>query len=327
MTARSALAVALLAALGCRSARPAPTVLPERADQETALPDAGTPLAAVPRDAGSVPGPGDLEARASEAWTHRDDPAALDRSIELWEEAVLREGEPAEALLGAARARRERAQTLLARANSASAEAQGNAAELLFAAGQDAQVCSAEAHRSWAALAAPDAGQVGALPDKPLPSAVEAIYLEAVCAADWARTQGFTQLVERRAEIRDALQLAADQQPDLDNAGPDRELGRLLSSLPAYAGGDLREARLHLEAAIGRAPLAPANHLLYARAIAVKLQDRALFEAQLGAVLEAPAVSGEDRRAVAEAHELLLREDDLFGPSQAAQKTPGVPAR
>ena len=309
MTARPALAAALVAAAGCRSVRPAPEPIP--VGISVAAPDAGPVAALEALEAGSS----DLVARAAVAFSHREDPAALDRSIELWEKAALRGG-AAEALLGAARARRARSQGLLARANSSPADAPASTADLLADAGRDAQACSAEAHRSWSSLLPADAGQpTPGLRQLP-PPAIEAIYLEAVCAADWARTQGFTQLVERRGEIQEALRLATELLPDLDNAGPDRELGRLFASLPAYAGGDLREARLHLEKAIGRAPLAPANHLLYARAIAVKLQDRELFEAQLGAVLEAPALTPEDRAAAAEARELLVREDELFGPVQ-----------
>ncbi len=54
----------------------------------------------------------------------------------------------------------------------------------------------------------------------------------------------------------------------------------------------------------------------------MKAQDRALFEAQLQTASEAgdPALAGE-------AKELLAREDELFGPAEAAQPIPGGPTR
>jgi len=64
----------------------------------------------------------------------------------------------------------------------------------------DAQICAADARRSWAALfpeaaAATDTGRAMQLIWAP---GAEALYLEAVCTATWARMQGFTPLIERR---------------------------------------------------------------------------------------------------------------------------------
>ena len=235
------------------------------------------------------------------------------------------------ALVSAARARRARGEASLARSSLSSVDPSASA-DALAAAARDYEACSADARRAWSSLspAAAQAADAGRSSEafRLVPAAgAEAIYLDAVCASAWSRTQGFTQLVERRGEIQEALRRAAELSPALDDAGPERELGRLLASLPAYAGGDLREARLHLETAIARAPLAPRNHLLYAKAVAVKLQDRTLFEAQLNAALEPKPLTPEDRAAVAESRDLLQREDELFGPAQAAQPTPGGPAR
>ena len=151
-------------------------------------------------------------------------------------------------------------------------------------------------------------------------AAAEALYLEAVCGAAWARLQGFTPLIERRAALTAALQRVAQLAPGLDGAGADRELGTLQAALPAYAGGDLEEARRHLEAAVARAPKDARNRLALARTVAVKAQDRALFEEQLAQVKK-----GDDPAAAEEAAALLSREDDLFGPAQAAQPVPGAP--
>jgi hypothetical protein len=183
----------------------------------------------------------------------------------------------------------------------------------------DAQACAADARRSWAgelpdAGASPDPAQVGA-------RGAEALYLDAVCSGIGARMQGFTPLIERRDELVAELSRAAELLPDLDGAGPDRELGALYAALPAFAGGDLEKARRHLVAALQRAPQDARNRIVLARTVAVKSQDRALFEEQLRA-----AEKSDDPAVAAEAQALLARESDLFDANaQAAQPVPGGP--
>lgn len=185
----------------------------------------------------------------------------------------------------------------------------------------DAQACAAEAHQSWTwlypeAVGAADPGaKIGR-------EGAEALYLEAVCTAVWARMQGFTPLIERRGELMASFARVAQLAPDLDGSGAERELGALYAALPAYAGGDLDEARRHLLAAVERAPKEPRNHLVLARTVAVKAQDRALFRehASIAARSGDPAVA-------AQAQALLQRERDLFGPAEAAQPIPGGPQK
>jgi hypothetical protein len=291
---------------------------PPRAAADAGAPrtgaDAGAPRAAA--DAGAAAD--QAAARAEAAWARREsDPGALDRAILLWEDAALRSADPHEPLLDAARARRLR---VLASERKPDADA--------AAIGEDAQACAADAHRSWtaqypAAAALLDGthepaevyAQVGG-------AAAEALYLEAVCAATWARMQGFTPLIERRADLQAELSRVAQLAPGLDGAGAQRELGALYAALPGYAGGDLQEARRQLEAALQRAPQDPRNRLVLARAVAVKAQDRSLFLQQLQ-----PLLQGDDALAASDAAALLQREDELFGPGEAAQPIPGGPHR
>jgi len=172
----------------------------------------------------------------------------------------------------------------------------------------EASACAAEAHRSWAAQfpeAAADPHPLQRLG----PAAAEALYLEAVCTAMGARMQGFTPLIERRVELTEALLRVAQLAPDLDGAGAERELGALYAALPAHAGGDLDLARKHLLAALERAPQDARNHLVLARTVAVKAQDRALFREQLEL-----AAKSADGASAAQAQALLRREDELFAP-------------
>ena len=283
---RKVLAAALFAA--CHPAKPAPPPAP-----------IAVPIA--PADAGVAADPARI------AWERRDaDPAALDQAIALFEDEALRTAGPAGKLLGAARARRERMRRTERRTDLDPADTARSQAE-------DAQACAADARRSWAAQFPAAAAEADRRPPPELftqigPAGADALYLDAVCSAAWARLQGFTPLIERRVELLAALLRVAQIAPDLDGAGPDRELGALLAALPPYAGGDLSEARKHLEDAVRRAPADFRNRVVLARTVAVKSQDRGLFEEQLRAVLK-----GDDAASVAEATALLQREDDLFG--------------
>ncbi len=221
--------------------------------------------------------------------------------------------DPARVLLETARARRARIEQAERRPEVDTA-----------AVAAEARACAYDAHRSWAvqfpeAAAAPDlARAVAAIGTR----GAEALYLEAVCTASWARMQGFTPLIERRDDLMAAFIRVVQVAPDLDGAGADRELGALYAALPSYAGGDLQQARRHLEDAIARAPADPRNRIVMARAVAVKAQDRALFEEQL-----AVAAKSADAALAAQAEALLQKETDLFGPAEAAQPVPGGPQR
>jgi len=278
---RGCVAAALCAAAGCHSQKRPSAPIPAR-------PAAVAPAAA---DARSPAETGQL------AWEKRDsDPGALDRAVSLFEAEARRGADPAQALLGAARARRLR----IARTEQyPDPEASTMAA--------DAQECAADAHRARAGAGIE----------------AEALYLWAVCSAIWSRMQGFTPLIERRGELTAAFLRVAQLDPDLDGAGAERELGALYAALPAYAGGDLEEARRYLLAAVQRAPEDARNHVVLARAVAVKAQDRALFREHLMVA----AKSG-DALAAAQARALLERERDLFGgPAEAAQPIPGGPQK
>ena len=200
--------------------------------------------------------------------------------------------------------------------------------------GRDARACAEDARVAWVAVqpeasavaergparvgaVTPALSQVLARADA---AAAEPIYLFAACTAAWARTQGFTPLIDERDELRLMLLRVAQLAPDLDEAGAERELGKLFAALPAYAGGDLPQARSHFEAALARAPDAARTRIAFARSVAVKAQDRSLFQAQLQAASNLPDASG-----AAEARDLLARENELFGPAEAAQPIPGGP--
>jgi hypothetical protein len=200
---------------------------------------------------------------------------------------------------------------------------------------RDARACADDARAAWVAVqpeaatlaergparlgsVTPALSQVLAHADG---TAAEPIYLFAACTSAWARAQGFTPLIDERDELRQMLTRVAQVAPDLDEAGAERELGKLFAALPAYAGGDLQQARSHFEAAVARAPDSARTRIAFARSVAVKAQDRALFLSQLQAAASSPDAAG-----AGEARDLLGRENELFGgPAEAAQPIPGGP--
>jgi TRAP transporter T-component len=314
-TVAAAAALALCAA--CASGGKA-TSKPATAQGAAAESASKTNGAAAPASAAASPAAQrDLIARANAAWERRDEPGMLDDAIRLWEEAAAQQPVAAAALVSAARARKLR----IERAGVSSSDA-------MHEVGRDASACAEDARRAWRAME-PDAAAAAAA-GRPLEqvlqrigaSAAEPLYLEAVCTAVWSRAQGFTPLIERRVELKQMLSRVAELAPELDEAGAERELGKLYAALPAYAGGDLREARAHFEAALASVPSSARTRIVYARTVGVKAQDRALFEAQLEA-----ASAADDPAVATQAKELLARETELFGPAEAAQPIPGGPTR
>jgi tetratricopeptide (TPR) repeat protein len=269
--------------------------------KSTATPKA--PAAAPARPADLRRAAAEDVARADQEWEkgNRDD------AIRLWEAAARHLADPAPVWMRAARGRR---------AKLDSAEIVRPESE------RDARACAEDARKAWsarfpaAASAATPADAVAAIGS----AGADALYLEALCAAAAERARGYTPIVERRSELVASFRRAAELAPTTDDCGPDRELGRLLASLPASSGGDLQQAKERLQAAIAGCPQTPRNHVAYARSVAVKEQDRPLFQAHLR---EALRLAPED----AEASDLLLRETELFGPAEAAQPIPGGPTR
>lgn len=224
--------------------------------------------------------------------------------------------------LGEARAHRLAALQLEARSARAAPDAPpgAGAAELFAAAGRESGRCAEVAREAWSLLSPAAAAELeaGAPPSEALralpPAAQEPLYLEAACAADAARADGVTALVSRAPGLRARLERAAALDPGAGGAGPERALAALLAQLPAAAGGDLAEARARFELALARAPGSVETLLLFARTVAVKQQDRALFESLLAKALAAAAPAPADLAAQELARALLGREDELFGP-------------
>jgi hypothetical protein len=289
-----------------------------------ASPDGGTSILA---DAGvpGVPSQAFLDLSAKAEAKYRDgDTASLAEAARLWDQAALEAPHPEVPLLSAAQAWRERAQRPDVPLDDVQGDAESCGADArrgLEAVDPDAPAFSPSRLATQAKPAPPPEARKRSLSEliaRVGPAGVELLYVGAVCKGLLARARGFTQLVEAQKDLVEALERVAQLAPDLDDAGAERELGRLYAALPSASGGDLVEARRHFDAAVERAPRSVRNRIAYATSVAVKAQDRALFEAQLRTVLDAHPDD-------AEARDLLSREDELFGPAEAAQPVPGGP--
>ena len=103
-------------------------------------------------------------------------------------------------------------------------------------------------------------------------SGAETHLFAAICLGHYAKATDSKDLV---AEVVRLATAARTADPSVDHAGPDRVLGAIFLRAPAWpvSVGDLDRATDHLEAAVGRAPGWPENHLLLAEAFAEDGRD------------------------------------------------------
>lgn len=89
-------------------------------------------------------------------------------------------------------------------------------------------------------------------------------------------------------DVRAVMELVAELDPAYWYGGADRYLGAFFASAPPIAGGDLEKARVHLDAAVARAPDFLENLLVYAVVYARQIEDDALYRSLLQTIVTAP---------------------------------------
>ena len=147
--------------------------------------------------------------------------------------------------------------------------------------------------------------------------AVPALYWRASNLGKWARADGFATVLSFKDEIRAVMTRCLTLDRDYFFAGPDRYFGAFFAIAPAYAGGDLDRARQHFEYSVSQQPDYFGTRVLMAENLAVKLQDRAMFEQQLRYVIDGDPTTladaePENRVEQRKAQELLAQIDELF---------------
>jgi hypothetical protein len=223
---------------------------------------------------------GDLVSRGETEWGQREVEAHARAAVEAWRAAL--DATPTDSVLWA---RLARAQYYLADAHVAPDPARSAEAAILFA---DA---ASSGERSLLART-PSIGAVlrsgqsftqilPALDERDVPG----LYWRTLALSRWSRANGTFVTQAFRSELRLSMGRVAELDRGYDGAGADRFLGDAWATASTMQGGDLERAIVHFEYAIEAAPGTLANRVLYATDIGPKLQDRALFERQLRAVI------------------------------------------
>lgn len=155
--------------------------------------------------------------------------------------------------------------------------------------------------------------------------AVSSVALEGVPAMYWyasnlgkfARAKGFTTTLFWKDRIKAYMERCLALDPTYFHGGPDRYFGAFYAVAPTFAGGDLNKSEQHFQKSIELAPDYIATKVLMAENLAVKRQDRALYERLLNEVLAAPddlipGLEPEARVEKDKARELLGLVDEKF---------------
>ena len=251
---------------------------------------------------------------AEAAWLERDTEAKLREAIGLWEKVVAAEPKDAASWEKLARAVYFLADGHIRFHAGASAEE-----EMLGA--FEKSVTAAE--RGLLALSEPFAAKMrdGAKIEEAAKSldksGVPLLYWRSSSLGKWATAKGFATLLSHKDEIKEIMQICLDKDPEYFYRGPNRYFGVFYARAPSFAGGDLVKARQSFEHSLAAHPSYLGTRTLMAEELAVKTQDRALFDAQLDAVLKADAnaiaeIAPENRVEQHKAKLLKQRSSELF---------------
>jgi hypothetical protein len=242
------------------------------------------------------------------AFTHREDAARLAEAIARYREAAALRAGDVSARLGIARAQAFRARASPAEAREAWRDCARAAEEAL----------EAVAPGFAEALEKGDKGQDMAHAAAAVNArGAEPLYWMALATMGMAQERGMVALLAVKDAARAMMERAGELDERIDYGGPRRALGAWLATLPSAAGGGAAAARRQLEKALALFPAYQLTRVIDAQVLAVLLQDKARFEAELNQVLafdesKAPEIGPENRLAKKLARELLARRGRLF---------------
>lgn len=253
----------------------------------------------------------ELISQGDTAWAGRDDPEQIRAAIAAWEQAVEIDAEDAETWTKIARAYYFLADGHLRFSDPT--QMPDNYQSGLRASERALRIYSPEfAQRMAAGARMEDAVQLITVRE-----AVAPLYWRATNLGKWAQTQGFEVVLSHKDEIRAMMSRCMELDRYYFHAGPDRYFGAFFAIAPTFAGGDLARSRQHFDESLRHENNYFGTHVLFAENLAVKLQDRALFEQHLRFVIDGdpealPDVAPENRVEQRKARDLLARIDELF---------------
>jgi tetratricopeptide (TPR) repeat protein len=146
---------------------------------------------------------------------------------------------------------------------------------------------------------------------------VPLLYWRASALGKWATAKGFATLLSYKDEIKDVMQICLDKDPNYFYSGPDRYFGVFYARAPSFAGGDLAKSREHFDKSLAKEPNYFGTHVLMAEDLAVKAQDRKLFDEHIEFVLKSdpaviPELTPENKIEQKKAELLKKQANDLF---------------
>jgi tetratricopeptide (TPR) repeat protein len=147
--------------------------------------------------------------------------------------------------------------------------------------------------------------------------AVPLLYWRSSALGKWATAKGFATLLSHKEEIKAVMQICLDKDPAYFFMGPDRYFGVFYARAPSFAGGDVAKSREHFNKSLAGHPEYFGTSVLMAEDLAVKAQDKKLFEERLEYVLNAdpnvnPEIAPENRIEQRKAKLLIAQKDELF---------------
>jgi hypothetical protein len=248
-------------------------------------------------------------AEGDRLWLARADKSSLEGAIASWTRALAAAPNDAALLVKLARARYFLADGCLRDDQAA------------YLASLEQGVAFAER-----ALSASSAAFAAAVKDgDPVSEAVElvgaegvpALYWYATNLGKWSKATSFTVMLANKDTYRAAMERCLALDPAYFHGGPDRYFGAFYAVAPSFAGGDLGKSEQHFHRALAAAPAYLATKVLMAENLAVKRQDRALYERLLNEVLAAPddvlpGLEPETRVEKQKAAELVKLADEKF---------------
>lgn len=251
---------------------------------------------------------------AEAAWEKRDDESQLRQAIAQWEKVVAADPSDHETW-----ARLTRALYFLADGHIRFHEGNKSQNEMLTT--FEKAVTAAE--RGLMALSEPftqkmrDGAKIEEAAKVLDASAVPLLYWRASALGKWASAKGFATLLSHKDEIKETMQVCLDKDPNYFYMGPDRYFGVYYARAPGFAGGDVKKSRVHFDKSLAAHPNYLGTSVLMAEDLAVKAQDKKLFEERLDFVLKAdpnaiPEVAPENRVEQRKAKALLAKKDELF---------------
>jgi len=277
------------------------------ASRKQAYTEDAKPTATAAAAATATMSPAERETQAAFAWEKREDVDMLKKALELYEDVAKASPNSAAVL-----ERLSRGYYLLATGYLKDRDAQLAAWDRGASFGERILGLNPEFRKKFEAGAKDyEALDVATKED------VAGIYWAYANLGKWSVTKGFTTVLKNKSKLKGFIDRVTELDPNFYYGAGDRGLGAFYAKAPRFAGGDPKKARAHFEKSLKITPGYLGTKTLMAEYLAVKTQDRELFDKLLNEVVAAdvnaiPEIVAMQKVEQARAKDLLAKADDLF---------------